>query len=78
MEQLFNAMLRLWVGERKPETGKKAGRLADDRKRDGTPQRSMHPTATRKCHLLPEIIHKSQVQEQSTTNSQDLTSLSRS
>ena len=64
VEQLLNAMpsdLRVWVGERKPETGKEAGRLADDyiqaRQRDSRPQHSVHPTATRKCHACGSEKH---------------------
>ena len=64
VEQLLNAMpsdLRVWVGERKPETGKEAGKLADDyiqaRQRDGRPQHSVHPTATRKCHSCGSEKH---------------------
>ena len=49
VEQLLNSMpsdLRVWVGERKPTTGKEAGNLADDyiqaRRRDGLLQSSVH------------------------------------
>lgn len=77
VEQLLNSMpsdLRVWVGERKPMTGKEAGRLADDyiqaRRRDATyldirihlPE---NVTLVARTSISTRIAHKSQTQGQS-------------
>ena len=67
MEQLLNTMppnVRIWVGERKPQTSVEAGQLADDyqqarrRAQDGSRQEPKKvPNLQRKCHTCSETGH---------------------
>ena len=67
MEQLLNTMppnVRIWVGERKPQTSVEAGQLADDyqqarrRAQDGSRQEPKKvPNLQRRCHTCSETGH---------------------